>query len=133
MGKFNEYTIYCTEEQTRKALELGAPIEFEIEFPINFETLERSPYPDIKMGEDGEPILINPTAEQMIGWLEEQGIIVTIEHFHRDYGYSISVIKNGLDTSIAFQACINSNMTRKEATLAAIDSAMGYLMGIKEK
>lgn len=70
----NKYTIFCTEEQTRKALELGAPIEFEVECPVNLETLERSPYPDIKMGKDGEPILIIPTAEQMLGWLDKQGV-----------------------------------------------------------
>lgn len=42
----NEYTIYCTQEQTLKAIELGASIEG----------------------------IFIPTAEQMLGWLRSQGM-----------------------------------------------------------
>lgn len=125
----NKYTIYCTAEQTRKALELGAPIELEIEYPVNLDTLERSPYPDIKMGEDGEPILIIPTAEQMIGWLEGQKGIryISIDNYFK-YGWNYTIFP-WTGKSIE-QDEFNS---REEATLAAIDSALEYLINNKKK
>ena len=56
MEKMEKYTIYCTEAQTKKALELGAPIQ----------TIKK---PQYSVG-----LIAKVTAEQMIGWLEEQGI-----------------------------------------------------------
>lgn len=46
------YTVYCTKEQTEKALKLGAPIEME--------------YLDLIC----KSFPIEPTAEEMLGWLE---------------------------------------------------------------
>ena len=73
-----------------------------------------------------------PTAEQMIGWLEEQKTI-----------HSINVIGN--DYNCDWKYGINLNMpdgydylgkegyhSRKEATLAAIDAALGYLSNNKK-
>lgn len=117
-----KYTIYCTEEQTGKALELGAPIEFEAECPVDLETLERSPYPDIKMGKDGEPILIIPTAEQMKGWLRSQGFRFRINEYESCSSWRI---KDGWQ----YQGFCD---TPKEATLAAIDAALDYLIKNKK-
>lgn len=60
-----EYTIYCTEEQTKRALELGAPI---------------------KMFLDG---MDNPTAEQMIGFILEsgRGYSTDLSELIREQGY----------------------------------------------
>lgn len=66
----NRYTIYCTEEQAKKALELGAPIE-----TIRLQTGENPPIDSIYISQQFEHYYI-PTAEQMLGWLEEQGIIL---------------------------------------------------------
>lgn len=122
----NRYKIPCTKEQTRKAFELGAPIEFEMEFPVNLDTFERSPYPDIKMGDDGEPILIPPTVEEIIGWLEEQkGIeFTTISKAWGKWYFYINLFG---DTLIG-----DEYQSRKEATLKALNTALDYLIKNKE-
>ena len=112
----NKYTIYCTEAQTRKALELGAPME-----PQTSSTLI-----DTLCAFCSDGMYVIPTAEQMISWLEEQENIIEIcikrigtwryeiyiePHYHKEEGgYS----------------------TRKEATLAAIDAALEYLTNNKK-
>ena len=112
----NRYTIYCTPEQTKKALELGAPIEI---VPHDYD--RKSKYTEIENG-----ALKHPTAEEMIGWLEEQENIIEIcikrigtwryeiyiePHYHEEGGgYS----------------------TREKACLAAIDAALDYLIKNKE-
>lgn len=101
------YTIYCTEEQTKKALELGAPIE-KICYALNEHWQDKT-----------------PTAEQMIGWLEEQGITVEMvkcetHWFARTYSDENTNFNKGRFFS------------RKEATLAAIDAALDYLSKLKD-
>lgn len=66
----NKYTIRCTEEQTRKALELGAPLQTMI---YRFKDYSKDLFV-----EEGKDYFI-PTTDQMIGWLEEQGILVLVE------------------------------------------------------
>lgn len=103
----NKYTIYCTEEQTKKALELGAPIEtcgyyYKQQFGCN--TISDT------------DLHIVPTAQQMIGWLEEQGF-----YFRLD--------TSGCSVEIDFNCIIEKiNIPRKEATLAAINAALSYLV-----
>lgn len=111
----NQYTIYCTETQTKKALELGAPIRYVLIGPIG---------KDIKK-------YLEPTAEQMIGWLEEQNIAIDLHTYFKvnnsrinHYEYTVT------DSTRVFNG---SKITRKEATLAAIDAAMEYLSNNKEK
>lgn len=114
----NRYIIYCSEEQTRKALQLGAPIE------IDSHSHGR-PYI-----QNGTSFYLCPTSEQMIGWLEEQGIQVSIM-----FSYQVSPKKWNYDLDnnnlILFEHNSMSYTTRKEATLAAIDAALGYLEHIK--
>lgn len=61
----DKYTIYCTEEQTKKAIELGAPISFnkvgEGLPSHHLVSREKRGYYEI------------PTAEQMIGFILETG------------------------------------------------------------
>lgn len=121
----NRYEIRCTPEQTRKALELGAPIEFEMEWPFNSDTFERSPYPEIKMDKDGEPSLINPTAEQMLGFFRSKNIHIVIQKDIIDnwsaYGHEISPIEfTVFDRLTGYKSY-------EEATIAAIDAALEYL------
>lgn len=118
-----KYTIMCTESQTKKALELGAPIIFKcqkvryLDGGYSYEIVEK----------DGEPVLETPTAEQMIGWLEEQGGIKHIDIYRNcDYwGYGVITYMTTYDVTKHFS-------TRKEATLAAIDAALDYLSKSKE-
>lgn len=99
----NRYTIYCTREQTKKAFELGAPIDH--------------------WGHISN--LIAPTAEQMIGWLDEKGITIEmakceIYWFARAYSDENTNFNKGRFNS------------RKEAMFAAIDAALDYLMENKK-
>lgn len=112
----NKYIIYCTEEQTKKALELGAPIRREIDlFSPNMENL-----PTFRDTKDSDIVVFIPTAEQITGWLEEQGIRLHIDaQFNNTYSWY--VVAPGKISAL------NECATRKEATLAAIDAALDYL------
>lgn len=116
----DKFSILCTEEQTKKALELGAPIEL---LP-NYTEFQNFPY--VKCNDGNERPCIIPTAEQMIGWLEEQGIW-EISVYKNIWTYSWTVLPlkgerlNGHDFK-----------SRKEATIAAIDAALDYLIKAKE-
>lgn len=113
------YTIYCTPEQTKKAFELGAPIDnssnnFDSDCSDNIELLSNGLY------------AIIPTAEQMVCWLEEQGLIVTT-----DIGFTTewySYVKRNRELLFLEHRF----STRKEATLTAIDAALDYLTNHKK-
>lgn len=94
------YEIRCTKEQTIKALELGAPI---YNMPSNI-SVNGCGWFDY-MGKS----YLCPTAEQMIGWLEEDGKCLI---------------------NVAFGDGI---FTRKELTLSAINSALEYLKSTKQE
>lgn len=105
----NQYTIYCTAEQTKKALEFGAPIEV---------TKQLGPLVNRKYLSDLETYtaIIIPTAEQMIGWLDGQGINI-----------AICICADGTYYNFYHKGLMKYYKTRKEATLAAIDVALDYL------
>lgn len=104
----NKYTIYCTTEQTKKAIRLGAPIE------MNSHSHGR-PYI-----QDGVNFLICPTTEQMISWLENKSLQVTIHFRGNSWYYNIMSGYKVLSIS-------KNVSTRVEATLTAIDAALEYL------
>lgn len=108
----DKYTIRCTEEQTKKALKLGAPIE-------------------ITTIDSGNPFCphygaIAPTAEQMIGWLEKQEDITNIVIAKPSKW--VFLIYN----ETYYHSTGEGFNTRQEATLAAIDAALEYLSIKKE-
>lgn len=108
-----QYTIYCTAEQTKKALELGASIHTTTTDLFNNTWMK-------------------VTAEQMIGWLEGRfnmrfsvcanQLCTEYEFFIRNLPYS----PKGTYIS-AFEI-----PSRPEATLAAIDAALDYLIKKEE-
>lgn len=111
--------IFCTEEQTKKALELGAPIKKD--------TLENTSPIEVF----NNCVYIIPTAEEMVGWLEEQGVSVEITMASQNIGY---YSLNRIDSKGAFDftgRCEETYSSRKEATLAAIDAALDYLSNKK--
>ena len=110
----NRYTLYCTESQTRKALELGAPIE---SYPLVI-----SPYGVPKFESQGIAYIL-PTTDQMINWVEEQEGIRCIE-VTGSFGWHYRVKKKHDDVENWIQGTCQ---TRKEATLAAIGAALEYL------
>lgn len=139
-----QYTIPCTEEQTRRAFELGAPINTDNN-PMFSDFIE------VKKG----LYAIVPTAEQMIGWLEEQEDILFINiHLYEDdgypkmYGYGFTIYNKNKDIitgtftekgdlvyicpkSKEYIGLVgtyaNDFLTKEEATLVAIDVALDYL------
>lgn len=124
MKTVNDYKIYCTEEQTLKALELDAPIEV---------TKRLEPLVNRKYISDLETYtaIIIPTAEELIGWLEEQ-----------DDMEEITILRNRAFHSWAYLVTnksgklVSSNniyQSRPKATLASIDAALNYLTNNKKK
>lgn len=155
----NRYTIYCTEEQTKKAMELGAPIEIcDTEVDIenkNIGSIVREEgflcktvkLEDYLYDEDGNRLEYNvlidgteetgrivafaPTAEQMIGWLKEQGCTPYIHPVIEDGQEVLSarlkvMYKSGsIDTFCKFDKGYS-------VIRAAIDSALEYLSNNKK-
>ena len=142
------YEIRCTEEQTKKALELGAPItEFDSEYKLeermsacgdipafgSFDDyLNKDEYPDICVLEIDESryAYALPTTEQMKGWIEDTGNDIRFEvttgiahtwHYYIHIGYNKDYLN-------LFNSGYSS---REEATLAAIDAALEYLANKK--
>lgn len=112
----NRFTIYCTEEQTKRAYKLGAPLEIGFgKGTICCQKLDTEGYTQRKI----------PTTEQMIGWLEEQIDEIEVIHICDDYGngWCYTIFDKGW-CNVGFNRNFNS---RKEAILAAIDAALDYL------
>lgn len=119
----NRYAIYCSEEQTKKALALGAPIETYKPIIINSKA----------GGSFTTPTIETITAEQMIGWLDENGVTaniipnyVGVNPISTQYRFAINVRSKIID-SIEFYP------SHKEATIAAIDAALDYLIKTNEE
>lgn len=120
-----QFEIRCTPQQTQKALQLGAPIIKVDTFDKRLIYGSNMCYP---LTEADYPYAIYPyaipTAEEMIGWLEEQNnIIITIE-IGTDCWHS------RVSNPEIYIKRINKP-TRKKATLAAIDAALDYLSNKK--
>lgn len=125
-----QYTIYCTEEQTKKALELGAPIYTTNEHLYNHPD-EYKYWAKVEIQGNSFSARI-PIAEQMIEWIEEQGLICDIfpledERDKRAFAFRIGIMWN------KYESDAQDYTLRKEATLAAIDAALDYLINKKEK
>lgn len=116
------FTIYCTEEQTKKALEFGAPIEVIVKNHKGNVTTD-------SMILNGDLCRI-PTSEQMIGWLEIRKIFIYIIPC---YGISCSwyIASKGYN-KYGYTSNVMVCKTRKEATLEAIDAALEYLQKKEE-
>lgn len=117
MKTIHDYTVYCTTEQTKKAFELGAPIEILPNY------IEYRIFPLVKCKDGNERPCFLPTAEQMIGWLEEQDIFININHTSSGYSSWLKTINKNkyISENLGYVS------THKEATIAAIDAALEYL------
>lgn len=117
------YTIYCTQEQTKKALELGAPLETRT---------NKNPFVNVgflnSRGQFVSDSYDIPTAEQMLGWLGTQGLSIDVE-WSWD-GQSTMWVWDNTKKEHVYTSCDNSH---KETTLAAIDAALEQLMKVKEE
>lgn len=125
----NRYTIHCTPEQTKRALELGAPINT-VKSRRTKDTVLSNDV--IEYDDNFFTYVVSPTAEQIIGWLEEQEDIkeVAIYRYYLcgELYWTCDVYKEDGDYAVN---CISNYASRKEATLAAIDAALEYLENLK--
>lgn len=132
MKTMSDYILFCTPEQTKKALELGAPID---RIPIGGRDASRPSYFTKSPDEEGYqecPAYYIPTAEQMIGWLESQRMDMRIANDGSGYDWSISVRKTDSRHCIYIKESDCFYNSRKEATIAAIDAALEYLTNNKK-
>ena len=85
----DKFSIPCTEEQTKKALELGAPIEVHDTFD-SYDIKESNIFYKDKFIELPDDRLIERiTAEQMIGFILDsgKGYAVDLAALIKEYGY----------------------------------------------
>ena len=115
-----DYTIYCTEEQAKRAYKLGAPIKVT---PIEDEST-----PSVTIEENGlYGLFIIPTVEQMCGWLREKGLFVYAFPFYGDMGEQyIGEVDELIISGLVCMRSIETE-TYPQAILAAIDAALDYL------
>lgn len=109
-----KYTIYCTEQQTKKALELGAPIE-----RVLFYSDKKYKYSKIKEG-----MFKIPTVEQMCGWLRTKGLFVE-PYLNGECSYSFAPIVSTKEDGEIIR--LEAEEEYKKAALVAIDAALDYL------
>lgn len=121
-----KFRNYCTKEQVEKALRFDAPIVK----AEHLQDLFNRKYCFI----DGiQPAIITPTSEEMIGWLEEMGVLVDINPINGLHFNWILRTKeldegsNQLMWESQYTTPKREYNSRKEATLAAIDAALEYL------
>lgn len=134
----NKYTIYCTEEQTKRALKLGAPIELwkDSDDIVHPNYIKLNIQDHMGLCSRGYTYAVIPTAEQLIGWLEEQDMIIETSFKGTDepdkkgnkmYIYHLFDFKKWEELN----PLSDLYQSRKEATLAAIDAALKYLESLK--
>ncbi len=133
-----QFTIYCTEEQCEKALKLGAPIHESMSrynARISYKNIEDGKESNEEYLKQGIAIIGNsitarayniPTAEQMVGWIDEQHLQVTlyVNCYNKWCAYVYTTDGHLYITTNWFD-------TRKGATIAAIDAALDYLTNKK--
>lgn len=115
MNTMSDYTVYCTEEQTKRAYKLGAPIKKDYSVHFGVKSVHISPE------HEGSFYATIPTTQQMIGWLREKGLIVFVTYVDI---YESHVYDKGC-TMISSKRYFESF---QEAEFAAIDAALDYLM-----
>lgn len=126
----NDYTIHCTEAQTKKALELGAQI---INYPIQMAPYGVPKY-ERQLPSGKRIAYVFPTAEQMIGWLEEKNVkCFILPDMYKDDSYNIQINDELVTTGHPQYDYPLTYETRQEATLDAIDNALEYLSNNKNK
>lgn len=118
----NRYSCYCTKEQTKKAFELGAPIEEKMSYvkKRGHLTLHREAIP--------------PTSEQMIGWLESNyfGSIEPCKYGDGSEEWGYRIFDKNMNAILWHNSKDKQLYSRKEATLAAIDAALECLTNNKK-
>lgn len=82
MKTISDFTIYCTESQIKRAIELGAKMEYA-------KVIDTIYGNSIRIPEETGEFYQNPTAEQMIGFILEsgRGYSTDLSELIREQGY----------------------------------------------
>lgn len=123
----NEFTIWCTEEQTHKALKLGASIELESEYynPTEHDFKLDNPIP-CESFTNGYHYAKCPTAEEMIGWLRTKGCTPYIYPVLRE-GRSVLSARLLIKLDAGDSDSFHGFGEDYSIILTAIDAALKYL------
>lgn len=122
MKTISDYTIFCTEAQTKKAIKLGAPIN------IFIHTSSESKENYKPIGECIDAVI--PTAEQMIGWLRKEKGLFVEPYLNGECCYSFSPIVSTKEDGEIIH--LEAEDDPDKATLVAIDAALDYLTNNKK-
>lgn len=116
-----EFTIYCTPEQIKRALQVGAPIELQSEYyhPTEHDLKLDNPIP-CESYTYGYHCAKCPTAEQMIGWLRSKGFRFKIEE--------LSDTITAYRVTFGYWYKVGQSSNPKGATFAVIDAALEYVI-----
>lgn len=113
----NNFTIYCTPEQIKRALELGAPIRTTTEHLYNHPH-EYQYWVEVDIQGNHYAAKIH-TAEQMIGWL-------------RTRGFKFIFLDDTLYWNVRYDSMLISSGYAQDKELAAIDAALDHLENLKQ-
>lgn len=123
------YILYCTESQTRKAIELGAPI---LQHPFHESVIKGNEKLFENITNINGKYYCLPTAEQMLGWLEEQRLAIDVVSDNGGFEWSVWIKKEHCSNYSFIEENDRYFPSRQEATLAAIDAALEYLTNNKK-
>lgn len=121
MKTMQDYELRCTAEQTRRAYELGAPLEEQCIGNNNVDLDSIS----VSNGYGGSIYLIIPTTQQMMGWLREQGVNAYAAFEGVNMYLPICFVGDSVYQEDIAQYLIYKKP--EQAELAAIDAALDYL------
>lgn len=122
MKTMNDYTCHCTEEQTRRAYKLGAPIR-KITNIFNVDNGEQFYRDNLLYVCMGDFCCVIPTTQQMIGWLREKGFWIYVKRYWQYNTFYACIEKQGL---VRIE-CTDDFEKPEQAERAAIDAALDYL------
>lgn len=117
--RIDEYTILCTPKQTERAMKLGADI-------TKARVIDTVEGRSIRIPQENGDFYLLPTAEQMIGWMEDKGLSFKI-YQPNTWSYVIHELPT---KPVDF---CHDYSSRKEATLAAIDAALDYVENLPKE
>lgn len=139
MENLKEYSIYCTDEQTKRAIKLGVNLQ-EIDDESSYCLFREDAFYIVPITNCTRDIYIKPTVEQMLGWLrEEKGLhIDTTWSYNQNTGdeYTSLIwrqyagIMMCLENELMIE--IKPEKTYKESVLKCIDRAL-YELERKQK
>lgn len=111
-----EFTIPCSEEQTRRALTLGAPIESQEFTGGELET---------DWFAEGDKCYHIPTSEQMMEWLRTKGVRFYIAEFETSFYWNVTLDRGRDNKEHEWGA---RAIEYREAAKQAIDAALEFTL-----